>query len=110
MPYLRLTLYKKCKNQLYSTKSDALNDKRTDQKVNWTVLNNFLNDIKIRFVHPILISGETITNIIEKTNIFNGFFNHIISACVNRGLRDIGRGVNIGCDRCLYTAFNNMFY
>ena len=38
------------------------------------------------------------------------FTNHIISACVN-----IGRGVNIGCDRCFYImllitsciAFNN---
>ena len=28
--------------------------------------------------------------------------NHIISTCVT-----IGRGVNIGCDRCFYIAFNN---
>ena len=41
------------------------------------------------------------------------FTNHIISACVN-----IGRGVNIGCDRCFYImllitsciAFNNQVY
>ena len=37
--------------------------------------------------------------------------NHIISTCVNRGLPvNIGRGVNIGCDRCFYISFNDTFY
>ena len=39
-------------------KSSILNDKRTDPKVYWTVLNNFLNKIKITSVPSILISGE----------------------------------------------------
>ena len=55
-------------------KSYVLNDKGTDPKVYWAVLNNFHNNIKIPFVPPVLISGETITNIIEKANIFNDFF------------------------------------
>ena len=38
------------------------------------VLNNFLNNIKIPSVPPILISGKTITNIVEKANIFNESF------------------------------------
>ena len=42
-------------------------------KVYWTVLNNFLNSIKIPPVLPLLISGETITNIVEKGNIFYEF-------------------------------------
>ena len=39
-----------------------------------TVLNNFLNNIKISSVPPILISGEAITNIVERANIFNELF------------------------------------
>ena len=37
-------------------------------------MNNFLNTIKIPSLPPVLISGETITNILEKANIFNEFF------------------------------------
>ena len=62
------------KNQLYSKRSNVLNDKHTDPKVYWTVLNNFLNNIKILSVLPVLASGETITNIVEKANIFNESF------------------------------------
>ena len=54
-------------------KSHALNDKHIDSKVYWTALNNFLNSIKIPSVPPIQ-SGATITNIVEKANIFNDFF------------------------------------
>ena len=56
------------------TKSNALNDKNTDPKVYWTILNNFLNNIKIPSIPPILASGKTITNIVEKANLFNNFF------------------------------------
>ena len=40
----------------------------------WTILNNFLNNIKIPSIPPILASGKTITNIVEKANLFNNFF------------------------------------
>ena len=56
------------------TKSNALNDKNTDPKVYWTILNNFLNNIKIPSIPPILASGKIITNIVEKANLFNNFF------------------------------------
>ena len=37
--------------------------------------------------------------------------NHIISACVNIGFYvNIGRGVNVGCDRCFYIAFINKLH
>ena len=55
-------------------KSNALNDKNTDPKLCWTILNNFLNNIKISSIPAILASGKTITNIVEKTNLFNNFF------------------------------------
>ena len=55
-------------------KSNALNDKNTDPKVYWTILNNFLNNIKIPSIPPILASGKTITNIVEKANLCNNFF------------------------------------
>ena len=55
-------------------KSNAVNDKNTDPKVYWTILNNFLNNIKILSILPILASGKTITNIVEKANVFNNFF------------------------------------
>lgn len=42
------------------------------------LLNNFLHKIRITSVPPILKSGETITNIIEKVNIFNLFFSVIL--------------------------------
>ena len=58
----------------YIKKNNILNDKRTDPKVYWTVLNNFMNNIKIPSVRPILISSETITNIVQKASIFNDFF------------------------------------
>ena len=65
-------LVRNAKNS-YIKKSNVLIDKSTDPKVYWAVLNNFLNNIKIPSVPPILISGETITNIVEKVNIFNEF-------------------------------------
>ena len=55
-------------------KSNALNDKSTDPKVYWTILNKFLNNIKIPSILPILASGKTITNIVEKANLFSSFF------------------------------------
>ena len=58
----------------YIKKSNVLNDKSTVPKVYWAVLNNFLNSIKISSVPPILISGKTITKIIDKANCFNEFF------------------------------------
>ena len=58
----------------YIKKNNVLNDKGTDANVYWAVLNNFLNNIKITSVPPILISGETIANIVEKANISNELF------------------------------------
>ena len=55
-------------------KINALNNKKTDPKVYWTVLNNIVHNIKIPSMPPILASGKTITNIVEKTNLFNNFF------------------------------------
>ena len=47
-------------------KSNALNDKNTDPIVYWIILSNFLNSF--------LASGKTITNSVEKANLFNNFF------------------------------------
>ena len=55
-------------------KSNVLDDKRTDPKVYWTILKKFLNNIKIPSVPPVLISDETIADIVEKANNFNEFF------------------------------------
>ena len=55
-------------------KGNVLNDKGIDLKVYWTVLNNFQNTNKILSVSLIFMSGETITIIVEKANIFNEFF------------------------------------
>ena len=55
-------------------KSNPLNDKNTDPKVYWTILNNILHNIKIPSIHPILAYGTTITNIVEKANLFDNFF------------------------------------
>ena len=49
-------------------KSYALNDKNTDRRVYWTILNNILHNIKIPSIPPILASGKTITNSVEKAN------------------------------------------
>ena len=57
---------------------DPLNDKNTDPKVYWTALNNILHNIKIPSIPPILASGKTIANIVEKVNLFNNF---IASQC-----------------------------
>ena len=50
-------------------KSNFLNDKLT--KIYRAVLYNFLNNIQIPSVPPVLILGETITSIVEEANIFN---------------------------------------
>ena len=55
-------------------KCDALNDKNTDPKVYWTILNNILHNIKIPSIPPILAYGKTITKMAEKANLFNNFF------------------------------------
>ena len=58
-------------------KSNALNDKNTDLKVCWTVLNNILHNIKMPSIPPILASGKTVTNIVEKESLLsllNNFF------------------------------------
>ena len=55
-------------------KSNTLNDKNIDPTVYLTILNNFLNNIKIPSIPPILASGKAITKIVEKENLFNNFF------------------------------------
>ena len=55
-------------------KSNTLNDKNTDPKVYWTILNIILHNIKIPSILPILAYGKTITNIVEKAILFNNFF------------------------------------
>ena len=65
--------HNKCKNVLHLKKRNALNDKNTDPKVYWSILNNILHNIKIPSMPPILASGKRITNIVEKANLFNFF-------------------------------------
>ena len=48
-------LIRNAKTSYIQEKSNVLNDKRTDPKVYWAVLNNFLNNSKIPSVPPILI-------------------------------------------------------
>ena len=67
-------LIKNAKMGYIQKKSNALNDKNPDPKVYSTVLNNILHNIKIPSIPPILASGKTITNIVEKANLFNNFF------------------------------------
>ena len=40
----------------------------------WTVLNYFLNNIKVLSIPPNFSNGKTITNIVDKANLFNDFF------------------------------------
>ena len=67
-----LTLLKNAKISCIK-KGNALKDRRTNLKVYWTVLKNFLNNIKVPSVAPNFLSGETIANIVGKTNNFNEF-------------------------------------
>ena len=55
-------------------KIDVLNDKITDSKVYWTILNNFLNKINVSSKVSVIESGKSIVNIVEKANIFYEFF------------------------------------
>ena len=48
-------LIRNAKTSYIQEKSNVLNDKRTDPKGYWAVLNNFLNNSKIPSVPPILI-------------------------------------------------------
>ena len=62
-------LIRNAKIDYIQRKNNFLNDKLT--KIYRAVLNNFLNNIKIPSVPPILILGETITSIVEEANVFN---------------------------------------
>ena len=63
------------KRNYIKNKSNILNGKKkTDPKVYWTVLNYFLNNIKVPSIPPIFSNGKTITNIVDKANLFNDFF------------------------------------
>ena len=62
-------LIRNAKINYIQRKNNFLNDKLT--KIYRAVLNNFLNNIKIPSVPPILILGETITSIVEEANVFN---------------------------------------
>lgn len=55
-----------------------ISDVQIQSYIALSLLNNFLHKIRITSVPPILKSGETITNIIEKVNIFNLFFSVIL--------------------------------
>ena len=55
-------------------KSNILNDKKPDPKVYWTILNYFLNNINVPSIPPIFSNGKTITNIVDKANLFYDFF------------------------------------
>ena len=58
--------------------NNVVNDKCTDLKLYWSVLNNFLNNIpnsiKTSSVSPISMSGKAITDILKKANTPNDFF------------------------------------
>ena len=62
-------LIRNAKINYIQRKNNFLNDKLT--KIYRAVLNNFLNNIKIPSVPPILILGETIASIVEEANVFN---------------------------------------
>ena len=51
-------------------KINILNDKKTDPKVYWTILNYFLSNIKISSIPPIFANGKTISNVADKANDF----------------------------------------
>ena len=55
-------------------KTNILNDKKTDPKFYWTILNYFLNNIKISSIPPIFANGKSISNVADKANLFNDFF------------------------------------
>ena len=68
----------------YIKKSNAFNDTRTDPKVYWTILNNFLNNSLS--APSVLISGKAITNIVKKANVFNEIFASSVENLISWGV------------------------
>ena len=62
-------------------------DVQIESYIALSLLNNFLNKIRVTSVRPILKSGETITSIIEKVNISNEFFVFQCNTLENRSKR-----------------------
>ena len=54
--------------------SDKLNDPLTASKTCWSILNRFLNNIKIPAIPPLLVNGDIIINFSEKADLFSNFF------------------------------------
>ena len=61
------------KIKFIKSKSNILNGKETDPKVYWTILNYFVNNIKIPSIPPIFARVKTITSTVDKVNLFNNF-------------------------------------
>ena len=56
-------------------KSNILNDKKKNRpKIVLDRIKLFLNNIKVPSIPPIFSNGKTITNIVDKANLFNDFF------------------------------------
>ena len=61
------------KIKFIKSKSNILNGKETNPKVYWTILNYFVNNIKIPSIPPIFARVKTITSTVDKANLFNNF-------------------------------------
>ena len=54
--------------------SNTLKNKKTNPKLYWSNWNSFLSNVKIPSIPLIFSSGNIVTNVSEKANLFNDFF------------------------------------
>ena len=65
---------KQAKDEYYIKLGNSLNDHNIGQNKYWSILQHLLNNRKLPQIPPICHNNSIITNISEKTNIFNSFF------------------------------------
>ena len=62
------------KKEYYENINRKLKDPSTSSKTYWLIMKTFFNGKKVHVIPPLLFNSTFVTNVQEKTNIFNSFF------------------------------------
>lgn len=62
------------KNNYFIRRSEKLNDPLLAPKTYWSILNEFLNNVKIPTIPSLYIDHHIISNVAVKVNTFNSYF------------------------------------
>ena len=94
---------KNSETRYYFKLANELSSKKLNQKCYWSILNSFLNGNKIPCIPPISHNDNFITDIREKSELFNTFFAQQCSLIENSSSLTIY--ISPKTDKCLSTIY-----